>query len=267
MSHHGAAVVSGLMLFAAASCMGASDVRPATPSHVPGTPVVYTAIGASETAGVGTKDPLRDAWPRVLWRRTLPAGSTLYSLGVPGSLASDALVDQVPQAVRMAPDVATVWLNVNDLIRGVPAVEFGRTLREIVRRLRGDGSTTVLVANVPHVEELPVYRACASPSGSFIAPSGDAVRCPSVAVGPAPDREEVRDEVAAYNRVTAEVVRAEGAVLVDLHRLAPRPAERPELIAEDGFHPSTQGAEAVAGLFGEALADAQAAAGRPGSAP
>ncbi len=259
----GAVVASAVLLFAAGACTGASDDPSAvpTPSHVPGTPVVYTAIGASETAGVGTEDPLRHAWPRVLWRRTLPAGSTLYSLGVPGSLASDALVDQIPHAVQLAPDVATVWLNVNDLISGVPAGEFGRTLHEIVRRLRGGGATTVLVANVPHVEELPVYRACVSPSGSFVAPSGDVVRCPSAAVGLAPDPAEVRDRVAAYNRVTDEVVRAEGAVLVDLHRLAPRPAERPELIADDGFHPSTQGAEAVAALFGEAWADAQAATG------
>lgn len=247
------------LLLVVTSCTGASSGRSAavpTPSHVPGSPVTYAAIGASETTGVGTFDPLRNAWPRVLWRQTLPAGSTLLDLGVSGTLASQALIDQVPEAVALHPDLATVWLNVNDLIHGVAPKRFGRTLDGIVHRLLAGGSTTVLVANVPHVESLPIYLACVSPNGLFTAPLGNVVQCPPELVGLVPGPSEVRATVAAYNRATARVVRAEGAVLVDLHGLGPLPAERPETIAEDGFHPSNEGAKVVAAIFGRAWTDA-----------
>lgn len=250
-------VVWGLL---AVSCTGGGSGPAASvpiPSHVPGVPVSYVAVGASETAGVGTFDPLRNAWPRVLWRQTLPSGSTLFDLGVPGSLASQALADQVPEAVAVHPDVATVWLNVNDLVHGVSAPSFGRTLGEIVHRLRDGGRTTVLVANVPHVEVLPIYLACISPTGVVAAPLGNVVHCPAELIGTVPPPAEVRAAIDAYNRVTARVVRTEGAVLVDLHGLGPLPTERPETIAEDGFHPSNAGAEVVADLFGRAWTDAR----------
>ncbi|MEO8292226.1 MAG: GDSL-type esterase/lipase family protein [Actinomycetota bacterium] len=224
----------------------------ATPTKIPGVAVVYAALGASETAGVGTFDPLRNAWPRVLWRGTLPSGSTLFDLGVPGTLASQALVDQVPQAVELQPDLATVWLNVNDLIRGVPAAAYGRTLGRIVHALRGDGRTTVLVANTPHVELLPAYFACRSINGLYTAPRGNVVQCPPELLGALPAPARVERMVDAYNEVISRVVRTEGALLVDLHGLGPVPTDHPEYIADDGFHPSNEGAAEVATLFGEA---------------
>ena len=71
----------------------------------------------------------------------------------------------------------------------------------------------------------------------------------------------MRAAVDAYNRVTAHVVRTEGAVLVDLHALGSLPTERPETIAEDGFHPSNQGAKVVAELFGQVWTGAKTDAG------
>ena len=254
----------GLLALIAPACtddggLGVADVP--TPSMIPGTPVVYVAVGASETAGVGTFDPFRNAWPRVLWRGTLPSGSTLFDLGVAGSLASQAMVDQVPEAVRLRPDLASVWLNVNDLIREVGAKDYGRTLRDIVHALRGQGQTTVLVANTPHVELLPAYLACRSANGLYSAPLGNVVQCPPELLGRVPGPARVRSTVDAYNRATARVVETEGAVLVDLHALGPVPTEHPEYIADDGFHPSNEGAEVVAELFGQAWATTQAGAG------
>ncbi len=238
-----------------ASCTGhAAPPGAAVPttSKIPGIPVVYAAIGASETAGVGTFDPLRNAWPRVLWRGTLPSGSTLFDLGVPGTLASQALADQVPEATGLHPDLATVWLNVNDLIAGVRPAAYARTMRGIVHGLRDGGRTTVLVANTPHLELLPAFLACGETNGLYTAPRGNVVQCPPALLGSLPGPGRVQRMVDAYNAVISRVVRTEGAVLVDLHGLGSVPTEHPEYIADDGFHPSNEGAVEVAKLFGQA---------------
>src|SRR5439155_3713731 len=60
-----------LVLCAAAACTTSRPVaRPsATPSAAP---LVYVAVGASESVGVGASDPLRNAWPQVFYRTALP---------------------------------------------------------------------------------------------------------------------------------------------------------------------------------------------------
>jgi lysophospholipase L1-like esterase len=245
-------VATLLSLVVGMACTGGSPAPEAAVSPTAGRPVVYAAVGASETAGVGTADPFRDAWPRVLWA-SLPPGSALYDLGVPGSTTEQALSEQLPQAVAVRPDVVTVWLNVNDLVAGVPPIRYGGRLAELVGRLRDAGVTTVLVANTPRLDTLPLYRACRAPDGVYAPPGGPPVRCRTDVVPPLPAPAKVRALVAAYNRQIARVVATEGAVLIDLHALGDVAVTHPAWISRDGFHPSTQGAAAVAELFAAAL--------------
>jgi acyl-CoA thioesterase I len=239
---------------AAAACTGRNPIvgDPVSPTE---RPVIYVAIGASETAGVGTDDPAEDAWPRVLWRG-FPLGSALYDFGVGGSTTDQALQEQVAAATVVGADVATVWLNVNDLLHGVPADRFGRSLRAIVHSLRGDGTTTVLLANTPRLDSLPAYLACRTRNGLYVAPLGDVVQCPADLLHAVPPPAAVRAAVDAYNRRIERIVDTEGAILVDLHALGDVPREHPEWVSDDGFHPSTAGAVAVAAVFERALTGA-----------
>jgi acyl-CoA thioesterase I len=207
-------------------------------------PVVYVAIGASETAGVGTSDPFTEAWPKVLWARALPE-AVLYDLGRPGSTLSEALVEQAGEAVALQPDVVTVWLNVNDLVAQVPADVYERDLRSLLSPLTEAGAT-VLVATTPRIDSLPIYLACRPD------PPPDAPVCPAPGL-PLPPPSVVRSSVAGYNRAIERVAAETGAIVVDLQRYGDAPVEHPEWIAEDGFHPSTEGAEAIAQAFVEAL--------------
>ncbi|HKC89710.1 MAG TPA: hypothetical protein VKE23_00105 [Candidatus Limnocylindria bacterium] len=59
----------------------------------------YVAIGASDTVGVGASDPAKGSWPSLVAAR-LPAGSPPYTnLGVSGSLALQAVTQQLPGAI------------------------------------------------------------------------------------------------------------------------------------------------------------------------
>lgn len=230
------AVALVLLLAATTAC---SPSRPAVlpPADESGPPPVYVAVGASETTGVGSDQPLRDAWPRVLHRIALPAGSVFVNMGIPGATVAQALAEEAADAVAARPNLVTVWLNVNDMTRGVAPEEYERQLESLVKQLRRNGATRVLVANTPPLDDLPAYQA-------------------GRVLGLLPDPAAVQDLVAAYNEAVARVVQRQGALLVDLHAvgLAARAAGgEAELVSGDGFHPSTAGHAAVAAAFADVL--------------
>lgn len=235
----------------AASCSGGRPTPTATttgsgpapaPAPAPAEPVRYVAVGASDAVGYGADDPATDAWPRVLLRTALPPGTELVNLGIPGATVATALEEELPDALRRRPALVTVWLNVNDLLAGVPVAAYEGQLRRLVGALRAGGRTRVLVANTPPLDRLPGYLACQAD--------------PTCLGGTVPTYATVDAAVDAYNAAVARVVEAEGAELVDLHAagLAARAAgTEAGLVGDDGFHPSTEGHALVARAFAAVL--------------
>lgn len=226
------------------SCVG-SGGTPLDPGAPPvtGDPVVYVAIGASETVGVGTDDPLSQAWPKVLWHSALPE-AVFYDLGRSGSTLAEALTEQAGAAEALRPSVVTVWLNVNDLVARVPVATYRRELATLLDGLTAGGAT-VLVATTPRIDGLPVYRAC-RPDPPLGGPG-----CPVGAILPPPT--QVRALVDAYNMAIRDEAARAGAIVVDLQAFGNAPVEHPDWVAADGFHPSTAGARAVAKAFAAQL--------------
>jgi acyl-CoA thioesterase-1 len=208
-----------------------------SPDADPG--LVYVAVGASETVGIGADDPQRDAWPVVLHRTALRKAE-LVNLGVSGSTAGQAVTEQLPAALAADPDVVTVWLAVNDITHLVPVQAYEQHLTTLVNQLRRGGRTQVLVGNVPAVERLPAVQACL-PGAK---PGPVACQLPVV-----PDIAEIRSVVATYNAAIARVVKAEGATLVDLSK----GRDLTTFTGKDGFHPSTAGHRLVAAQFARKL--------------
>jgi acyl-CoA thioesterase-1 len=239
------AVALALTLLAAAcSTGGPAGPRPTVKRGAFTLPGVYVAIGASETAGIGTQDPPREAFPERLLQLMGP-GVTFYNFGTPRETTEAALSDELPPALAVHPALATVWLNVDDLIAGVPVADYEARLDQLVGALRRAGAR-VLVANTPQVEHLPAYAACRPdpPPGS--------VRCPlGSAILPPPDQ-VVADEQ-AYNAAIATVVAREDASLVDLYAAGDVPDQHPGYVSSDGFHPSAEGALVIARAFASAL--------------
>lgn len=204
-------------------------------------PRLYVAIGASDSVGVGADDPATDAWPRVLARTALP-GADLVNLGISGATVATALERQLPAALRRDPDLVTVWLNVNDLVAGIPPATYERQLGQLVAALRAEPERRVLVANTPPVDVLPAYVDCRARAGCL----GDSL--------PAPP--PVRLAVGAYNEAVARVAAASGAEVVDLHAAgvaAHAQGRTRSLVGSDGFHPSTAGHHQVAEAFAAVL--------------
>src|ERR1700694_5727549 len=227
------------------SACGATPTAGTRPSPSAPARVVYAAIGASETFGVGTDAPSRQAWPRVFSTDVLPRSAVLYNFGIPGATTAQALHDEVPAAMAVHPTVVSVWLNVNALLRGVSAADYEAQLRQLLHTLRRGGQTQVLVANTPDLAQLPAYRACLpnAPTG------GPACLIPD---GLVPTPQAVTATVDAYNAAISQAAKQEGATLVDLHLNGTQISQHPEWISADGFHPNEQGYAAIAKLFEDA---------------
>jgi len=238
-------LATAALTLSACATTPATGARPAA-SAPAAAPVVYAAIGASETYGIGATDRYRQAWPQVFYNDVLPKSAVLYNFGIPGATTAQALHDEVPAAVAVHPTVVTVWLNVNDLIGGVAARAYEAQLRQVLHTLRRGGQARVLVANTPDLAQLPAYRACFpnAPAG------GPACLIPDALL---PSPQAVAAAVAAYNAAITEAVNLEGATLVDLHLNGSQISQHPEWISGDGFHPSGQGYAVIAKLFEDAF--------------
>src|SRR5437016_11224356 len=228
--------LAGLTLSACGSMANTGAQSPSAPPRL-----VYAAIGASETFGIGAGDP-RQAWPQVFSDDVLPRSAVLHNFGIPGATTAQALHDEVPAALAVHPTVVTVWLNVNDLINGVATLDYEAQLRQVLRALRRGGQARVLVANTPDLAQLPAYRACL-PN----APTGGPTCLIPAGVMPSP--QAVGAAVAACNEAISSAANREGATLVDLNLNDGQIAQHPEWISADGFHPSSQGYAVIAKEF------------------
>jgi lysophospholipase L1-like esterase len=246
----------GLVLLATLLATACTASRTAaTPKPTPSTPpLVYVAVGASESVGVGAIDTHRNAWTQVFFRTALPRSAVFVNMAVPGSTVAEALAAQVPEAVALSPDVVTVWLNVNDILHGVTPALYEADLTRLVTALRRGGATKVLVANTPPLDDLPAYRACLP---GATAPQGAPCPVSGALAGAVPAPATLNAVVDAYNAAIARVAAATGAVLVDLHAAgltARQNGTEASLVSSDGFHPSDAGHALVAKTFAAAYA-------------
>ena len=187
---------------------------------------IYLALGTSDVIGVGAT-PLTEGYVYLInqdLQQRIP-GTFLINLGLPNARI-DALNEQVRLAkhFRGEADLATVWVGANDLVHGDDPSRFQTDLRQFLRSLQSSVSTTVVIANLPDLTQLPAYRA-ANPAVTLAR-----VKAFNLAI-------EVE---APY--VNASIVNVFGESSPDDFA-----------VDEDGFHPTRAGHQHIANLFRKAI--------------
>jgi acyl-CoA thioesterase-1 len=120
----------------------------------------------------------------------------------------------------------TVWLAVNDLNARVSLDQYAADLDTLLGQIETTHAR-VLVGNVPDLGGLAAYRG----------------------IDPGP----LKAEVDRWNQVIADTTARHDATLVDLYSRWQEVALHPEFLSADGFHPSSEGYQALADVFGEGL--------------
>jgi acyl-CoA thioesterase-1 len=188
---------------------------------------VYVAIGDSVTFGTCATNPATDSWPEVLSRK-MPAGTQVINLGIPGWTAHDALQSELPEAIDAQPNLATVWLGVNDLKNGNVSLDsYRHDLDTILTDLSTQTHARIAVANIPNLTLLPRFYST--------------------------DQKSLTAEVQAWNAAIAQEVTAHHLILLDVYSHSNEILGHPEYLCNDGLHPTTLGYQQIAMLFYQVL--------------
>lgn len=188
---------------------------------------LYVAMGDSFTAGTGCAGG--EAWPERL-AGGLRAGNPrlgFRNLAVHGATSGEVL-EQLPEALQLEPDLITVVCGANDVLRSTRPDEEGyaRRLAILFRRLRR--------AN----PEVRIATATAPERWDFLD------------LGPR-TRTRVERGIARLNRATREIAAAHGVPCLEV--AGDDGLCDPANFAADGLHPSALGHERAARGFAELL--------------
>jgi hypothetical protein len=146
MSRWVRSVVFAGLLSTMACSSGSAVSDPAPPvTEASDERAVYVALGGDETINRQLDDPLRDAWPQLLFTRTLPRTAVYVNFGRPDATVSGALTEQVPGATDLDPTLTTVWFGVGDSRARTSEASFTEDLSEVVTRLQASGAQVVLL--------------------------------------------------------------------------------------------------------------------------
>lgn len=172
----------------------------------------YVALGDSFT--IGTSVEPEDRWPNQLIRR-LPTLELVANPAVNGFTSADLIDHELPGVPGWAPELVSVLIGVNDVVRGVDEETYAANVERMLERLVAQVGPGRVVAVA-----IPDYTV--TPRGA--------------------DYGEPAQRRAAIERANAVMAGAcasrEIRFVPDTWEISRRAADDPSLVAEDGLHPS-----------------------------
>jgi acyl-CoA thioesterase-1 len=179
-------------------------------------PLRYLALGDSYTIGTGASGPSH-SWPAIIGRRLAEHTGRQLELSNPainGFTTQDLIDDELPQVRRLKPDLVTILIGVNDLVRERTPVEYraalARIYDEVGKEKTPDGR--VFAVSIPNWSVVPAAREYGDP-------------------------EHIRDLTDAFNDVANEEATKRGFGWIDITAASISGLGTPGWISSDGLHP------------------------------
>jgi acyl-CoA thioesterase I len=192
--------------------------------------IVYAALGDSTVEGQGATRREANYVSRLHERlRTVYPAARVVNYGIGGATSADVLADQVRRAIGAVPHLVTISVGPNDITTQVPVGKFEQQIDEILTILGRQTRAVVVVNLLPDIAVTPRFR------------SSDV-------------REALGRQTVLFNEALRRQARAHGTEVVDLYTVSQTevPA-RPDLLSDDGYHPSDLGYARWAELMWEGV--------------
>ena len=178
--------------------------------------IKYLALGDSYTIGTGASSPAK-SWPSIIARRL--EGQTgqeveLTNPAVNGFTTTDLINKELSEVRRLKPDLVTILIGVNDLVRDRTPDDYRRSLVQIYDEVRKEMAPDgrVFVVSIPNWSVVPAAREFGDP-------------------------ERIRDLTDAFNDVAREEATARDFGWIDITAASLSGLGTPDWIASDGLHP------------------------------
>lgn len=207
------AVVIGLAILVSATACGSGDAATdPSATQEEADRVRYVALGDSYTIGTSVAEAER--WPNQLVER-IGGLELVANLGVNGSTTDDLIAGQLTRLDELDPELVSVLIGVNDVVRGVPDSRYAANVALILDDLLG---------------RLPE-------GGIVCVATPDYTRTPRG--GDYGDPTEQSDGIVRVNAILREACEQRGVAFVpDIFEISQEVIADPSLVADDGLHPS-----------------------------
>jgi len=176
----------------------------------------YLALGDSYTIGTGASSPAH-SWPRIVAARLAEQTGGQVELTNPainGFTTQDLIEDELPQVQRLKPDLVTILIGVNDLVRERTPEDYRTSLVRIYDDVGGEKAPDgrVFAVSIPNWSVVPAAREYGDP-------------------------EQIRHLTDAFNDVAREEAMARGFGWIDITAASISGLGSAGWISADGLHP------------------------------
>lgn len=119
-------------------------------------PFTYIALGDSTAEGMGASKPERSyaniVYASLKERYRL---TKYYNFARSGAILADVVEKQLPKALDASPDLITISVGANDIIRRTKTDEYEKLLRKLLQTLQRQTNATVVISTVPDLSLAP----------------------------------------------------------------------------------------------------------------
>lgn len=185
---------------------------------------VVVAIGDSTIEGIGASKPEKAFAPLVY--SSIKQGkknAVFHNLGKAGAKVQDVIINQLPKAIELKPNLILVSIGANDLMFSKRIFRFGKDFEFLLSTLRQKTQAALFVNNIPDVTIVPIMPKLAFPYYKLM--------------------------VLNFNYLIKKYTKIFGVYLIDLYKESRLFKEYKELISQDGLHPSDIGYAIWANAF------------------
>ncbi len=190
--------------------------------------IKYAALGDSLTFGSGTENTTQ-SWPAILAGQMTDNQTSveLVNLAVPGALSSDVINHQLPEAIKINPDLVTLLVGVNDLHNFVSLDAYRNNLKQILSELKSRTKARIIIINLP---DLGTANLILPPYGYYFSRQTD-----------------------NYNAVLTETSASFGLQPIDINSTKNIFSADSAYYSIDEFHPSAKGYAVWANLIYDSI--------------
>jgi lysophospholipase L1-like esterase len=176
----------------------------------------YLALGDSYTIGTGASSPAH-GWPSIIAARLaeqIDGKVELTNPAINGFTTLDLIEDELPQVKRLRPDLVTILIGVNDLVRERTSEDYRASLVKIYDEVGKEKARAgrVFAVSIPNWSVVPAAREFGDP-------------------------EQIRHLTDTFNDIAREEAEERGFGWIDITAASLSGLGTPDWIASDGLHP------------------------------
>lgn len=180
-------------------------------------PFTYVAIGDSTVEGIGASTPTRNYAHTVYSNIKLRfKAAEYYNFGKGGARVKNVLATQLDKTIEANPDLVTISIGANDVVRHTNLKTFRRRLSTLLDKLQQETHAVIVISNVPNFSILKAIPWALKPVAKF--------------------------RITRFNKVILEVATTHEVLHIDTYKQSTVFAKQfPEAVFTDNFHPSDFG--------------------------